>query len=201
MNENQSAFDAFSHFLIIDLEATCCNRNTVPRQEMEIIEIGAVIVARDSLKPLAEFQTFIQPVRHPRLTPFCCELTSITQSEVAAAPQFPQALQQLLDWCNAYQPFLFCSWGDYDRSQFQQDCRHHGVDYPFGAAHLNLKKQFSLAQGSRKRFGMARALKQAGLELEGTHHRGIDDARNMARLMPWIVGDRVKTGRSASEAE
>jgi inhibitor of KinA sporulation pathway (predicted exonuclease) len=28
-----------------------------------------------------------------------------------------------------------------------------------------------------------------GLTFEGTAHRGIDDARNMARLLPWIFGD------------
>ncbi|GIS61919.1 MAG: hypothetical protein CM1200mP2_41440 [Planctomycetaceae bacterium] len=36
---------------------------------------------------------------------------------------------------------------------------------------------------------MAAALKEVGLELRGTHHRGIDDARNIARLLPFIVGE------------
>jgi inhibitor of KinA sporulation pathway (predicted exonuclease) len=35
---------------------------------------------------------------------------------------------------------------------------------------------------------MAAALRRVGLPLRGTHHRGIDDARNIARLLPWIVG-------------
>jgi len=34
---------------------------------------------------------------------------------------------------------------------------------------------------------MAKALKRVGITLEGTHHRGIDDARNMAKLMPFII--------------
>jgi hypothetical protein len=34
------------------------------------------------------------------------------------------------------------------------------------------------------------ARQQAGLELTGTHHRGIDDARNIARLLPLAVGAR-----------
>ena len=29
---------------------------------------------------------------------------------------------------------------------------------------------------------MAQALQQLGLELKGTHHRGIDDARNIAAI-------------------
>ena len=31
-------------------------------------------------------------------------------------------------------------------------------------------------------------MKMAGLQFEGTAHRGIDDARNIARLLPLIVG-------------
>jgi inhibitor of KinA sporulation pathway (predicted exonuclease) len=35
---------------------------------------------------------------------------------------------------------------------------------------------------------MAEALKMAGITLEGTHHRGIDDTRNIVKLMPYILG-------------
>ena len=35
---------------------------------------------------------------------------------------------------------------------------------------------------------MAGALRRVGLTLQGTHHRGIDDARNIARLLPWSLG-------------
>nr|MBK7069866.1 exonuclease domain-containing protein [Deltaproteobacteria bacterium] len=82
---------------------------------------------------------------------------------------------------------LFASWGAYDRTQFEQDCRHHRVAWPFGPDHLNLKAQLSERRGSSRRFGMAQALRVAGLPLAGTHHRGIDDARNIARLLPFIV--------------
>ncbi len=34
---------------------------------------------------------------------------------------------------------------------------------------------------------MARALARLGIPLEGTHHRGIDDARNIARILPYAV--------------
>jgi|GEM_PF-2638928 len=34
---------------------------------------------------------------------------------------------------------------------------------------------------------LASALKKIGLELEGTHHRGIDDARNIARIVQAVL--------------
>ena len=37
---------------------------------------------------------------------------------------------------------------------------------------------------------MAQALKLVGIELQGTHHRGIDDAKNIAKLLPYILGQK-----------
>lgn len=74
-------------YLVIDFEATCCDKGTVSRGEMEIIEIGAVMVEAGTFEAVDEFQTFIRPVRHPRLTSFCTSLTFIMQEGVEAAPQ------------------------------------------------------------------------------------------------------------------
>ena len=175
------------YFLVIDLEATCDEERRIPSRQMEIIEIGAVLVDGGTLEPVGELQTFVKPVRHPILTPFCTRLTSITQADVAGAPGFPQALRQLARFIEG-RDALFCSWGDYDRNQFDLDARHHRVPLPFGGRHLNLKKRFSAELGEETRYGMAGALRRVGLTLRGTHHRGIDDARNIARLLPWSLG-------------
>lgn len=179
----------YQYFLIVDLEATCCNdKIAVPPQEMETIEIGAVMVEAKTLAVVDEFVTFIKPVRHPQLTPFCTELTTITQTDVDAAPGYCEAVAQFKQWLCQYDAYLFCSWGDYDRHQLTRDSEYHAIPYPLDSGHLNIKKQFSKAQGIKKRVGMARALKMAGLTLEGNHHRGIDDAKNMVRLMPYVLG-------------
>lgn len=178
-------------YLVVDLEATCDDGGQVPRHETEIIEIGAVFVDGDRLAPVAEFQTFIRPVRHHRLTAFCTGLTSITQAEVDRAPGFRAALKRFEDFIVEHQrgrPPIFASWGNYDRGQFRQDARFHGVEPSFLAGHLNIKQAFSDALGTKRRFGMARALMRVDLPLEGTHHRGIDDARNIARLLPFALG-------------
>lgn len=52
----------FNYFLIVDVEASCSNNRTVPRHEMEIIEIGAVMLNRATWEVDAEFQQLIQPV-------------------------------------------------------------------------------------------------------------------------------------------
>tara|TARA_B110000211_G_C14076989_1_gene552569 strand:+ start:193 stop:360 length:168 start_codon:yes stop_codon:yes gene_type:complete len=35
---------------------------------------------------------------------------------------------------------------------------------------------------NKKPMGMGRALKAEGFRLDGTHHRGIDDARNIVKI-------------------
>ncbi|TQV81070.1 3'-5' exonuclease [Aliikangiella coralliicola] len=188
----ETELENYQYHLIVDLEATCCDKGSVPRHEMETIEIGAVMVDAEELTVIDEFMTFIKPVRHPKLTVFCSELTSITQWQVDRAPLYPEATKLFKEWLYQYQNFVFCSWGDYDKKQLEQDSRYHRTAFPIGAAHVNIKKLFSITQGLKKRLGMAGALKMVGLELKGTHHRGIDDARNMARLMPYIIGkDRI----------
>lgn len=171
------------HYLIVDVEATCSDRGEVPRREMEIIEIGAVAQNARTFEVASAFQSFVRPVRHPKLTKFCQELTTISPADVAAAPLFPAAIQAFKNWLARFDDLLFCSWGDYDRGQFEQDCAYHRIAYPFAAAHLNLKAEFSRTMGLTKKLGMSAALRHLGLKLEGTHHRGIADAKNMARIV------------------
>jgi len=177
MNLTQS-----DYYLVLDLEATCCDQDTIKRHQMEIIEIGAVMVEAQGLTVIEKFQTFIKPTRYPVLTEFCKSLTSITQEQVDQAPGYVEAIALLKRWLSNYPNAVFGSWGDYDRNQFKQDSKFHNVP------HVNLKQLFSETQGLPKRYGMAEALQLAEIELEGTHHRGIDDARNIAQLLPFILG-------------
>ena len=53
-----------------------------------------------------------------------------------------------------------------------------------------MKGLFIAGQSLTKKPGLAEAVKMAGLELSGVHHCGIDDARNIAQLLPYIFGDK-----------
>lgn len=123
-----------------------------------------------------------------KATNFCSTLTSIQQHDVNNAPSYAEAVTHFKRWLYQYDDFVFCSWGDYDKSQLEQDSQFHNIGFPVGAEHWNIKKAFSNTQHLSRTYGMAGALKMAGLELTGTHHRGIDDVRNMVKLMPYILG-------------
>ncbi len=142
----------------------------------------------ESLDAIDEFRTFVQPVRHPVLTEFCRELTSIRQVDVEHAPLYPEAIEKLTRFVGGRRA-LFSSWGQYDKNQLAADAIHHGIEVRL-RHHLNLKVEFAAKVGGAKKFGLAEALEHVGLTFEGTAHRAIDDARNVVRLLPWIFGRR-----------
>jgi len=155
---------------------------------MEIIEIGAVRVDATKLNIVDEFNTFVQPVSEHELSEFCRNLTSIRQEDVDGAPTFPDALRIFLDWVGKEETIL-CSWGSYDRNQIEVDCRRHSIEPPMVLENsLNLKQQFAVRQNGRKH-GVKRALRILDIPFEGKHHRGIDDARNIAKILIKMLQD------------
>lgn len=178
--------------IIVDLEATCWPKPHT--QISEIIEIGAVRMDREG-EIVDEFSQFVKPQLNPVLSEFCINLTSITQEMVDEARGFPEVASAFLSWIEkGGEAYSLCSWGFYDRKQFRQDCELHGLDTNWLRPHINIKHQYAELNQLSRPLGMAAALKREGLSLMGTHHRGIDDARNIARifhrhLVYWDFGN------------
>ena len=171
--------------LVIDLEATCDEGDGLSAEHMEIIEIGAVWATVEG-KVLDTFQSLVRPVVRPQLTPFCQQLVGIDQAEVDAADLFPVVAARLASFAQLHQAGqTWGSWGKFDATQLARDCERHGAPHPLqGFEHVNLKRRFAKAR-KIKEVGMAKALQMVGLALDGSHHRGLDDARNIAKLLPW----------------
>ncbi len=168
--------------IVLDIEATCCNDGSLPAEDTETIEIGAVSVDPETWKVDREFSCVIRPVLHPILTPFCISLTGITQAEVELADTFKDVWFKFLLWTTGENSF--CSWGRFDPSQLKKDCLRSGVQFGF-SGHRDLAKFFSVISGRRK--GNRGAMKILGLEPSGRHHRGLDDARNIVAIMSEIA--------------
>lgn len=174
-------------YIVIDLEATCWENVRTPVERSETIEIGAMRMRTPS-GPLDDgFGRFVRPVASPKLSAFCTQLTSITQSDVDTAGYFWQVYPDFLAWIGD-EPWTFCSWGNYDALQLQADCQRHRLPWPPTEHFINLKKAFATLYSRNQRpVGMARALFLLGLELEGQHHRGRDDAANIARIATYVL--------------
>ena len=110
------------------------------------------------------------------------------------APGFVDAHSKLHDWIAQFADVTWGSWGSYDRNQLRHDCAFHGVRYAM-PEHLNFKVMFAESLELRRACGVRRALRICELSPMGTHHRGIDDARNISRLLPWAFGRAAHPNR------
>ncbi|MBM9508099.1 3'-5' exonuclease [Actinacidiphila acididurans] len=166
---------------VVDVEATCRPGSPPAGAVSEIIEIGLTVVDLAARRRLARRRVLVRPVRST-VSAFCTELTGLTRAEVDRGVTFAEACRLLAAEHRAgARPWA--SWGDYDRHQFTRQCSASGTPYPFGRDHTNAKAVFTDSYALPKRPGMAQALRTVGLPLEGRHHRGEDDAWNIAALV------------------
>ncbi len=167
-------------FVILDLEATCWDQ--WDKSVNETIEIGALLV-NEKKEIVSEFNSFVKPMKYPILSDFCKKLTSIKQSEIDEAAHFYEVIEQFKDWFKCSEEnYVLCSWGYYDRKQFESDCDLSSLDKTWLENHISLKHQYQKIKNLRRAIGMKNALKNEKFMLDGTHHRGIDDARNITKI-------------------
>jgi inhibitor of KinA sporulation pathway (predicted exonuclease) len=176
------------HLVILDFEATCDGET--PPVPQEIIEFPSVFIDLERREVVDEFSSFVRPVAHPVLTPFCTRLTSIRQQDVETAPIFVDVLDSHIAWLEGHDLLSkgrLVTCGDWDLSKMlPSQCaavaRNHDELPEIYRQWVNIKRVFADVRGIRKKIGMPGMLRELGLELIGTHHRGIDDCRNLARI-------------------
>lgn len=170
--------------IVVDIESTCWGDEAPPGQQSEIIEIGVCALVVETGKIIDKTSILVRPQRS-QVSPFCTELTTLTQAQVDSGIGFDEACMQLISQFDT-KTHIWGSWGNYDRRMFRQQCKDFKVPYPFSPKHINLKALFA-KMPEFEWMGLARALKTIGLDFEGTHHRGADDAWNIARVVAYLL--------------
>ncbi len=173
------------HILVIDVESTCWGGAAPEGQVSEIIEIGLCTVDAATLER-REKRSFLVKPEKSEISAFCTELTTLRPDMFTNAGSFSEVVQILKqDYCSKER--LWASWGDYDRHQFERNCREYDVAYPFGSSHLNIKTLCGVALGQCHEMGLDMACKTLGISMEGIHHRGDDDAWNIAAVLCYLL--------------
>ena len=169
----------FEKLLVVDLEATCWEDNKASKEPMEIIEVGFCLIDMVDYT-ISDPQSIIVKPLKSKVSKFCTDLTGHTQEEVDKGVSL-KAAGKILKEVFKSKKYVWGSWGEYDRFQYQKECL--GTDwYPFSNRHINLKTLFALHNNLKKEMGLARALRSLDYEFEGRHHNGGDDAYNTARV-------------------
>ncbi|HEY9852135.1 MAG TPA: 3'-5' exonuclease [Leptolyngbyaceae cyanobacterium] len=171
--------------IVIDIEATCWEHSPPPGQENEIIEIGICPLDISSGERLGKESILIKPERST-VSEFCTQLTTLTQEQVERGISFSEACTILKNKYSCHQR-VWASYGDYDKQQFEKQCKSRQINYPFGSRHINVKTLVGIIYSLPHEIGMANALELMNLPLEGTHHRGYDDAWNIAGILSELI--------------
>jgi inhibitor of KinA sporulation pathway (predicted exonuclease) len=183
---DQTWANPFELINVIDLEATCWkNHSEIPEgQEHEIIEIGITVVDRKTLKIVSTESMIVTPTRST-ISAFCTELTTLTPEYVAAMGIPLEAAINKLKTDYHSSTRMFASFGDYDWKMLSSQLGRLGIEgiLPPEDQRLNIKTWFAEKMGIKKPIGMNRALNRLRIPLEGTHHRGSDDSRNIAKIL------------------
>jgi inhibitor of KinA sporulation pathway (predicted exonuclease) len=171
--------------LVIDLEATCWRGKPPPGQRHEIIEIGLCVLDIATGQRLEKRSILVRP-EYSTISSYCTSLTTLTQEDVNAGISLGEACHILEQEYHSKER-LWASYGDYDRHQFEQNCRLRHIPYPFGPGHVNVKSLFAIAHNLSHEMPLDEAMEALGFPLEGTHHRGEDDAWNIARILADLL--------------
>jgi len=202
---------SFDYYMVVDFEATC--GKSVARHQMEIIEFPMVLVdARTfptQVVPDSEFQVYIKPVMNPKLSPFCNELTGITQAQVDQGVSFPEAFSmiqnRLIEWNLLFKSVCVVTCGDWDfKTMFPLQLLHTYATMGRKIPYPSMFKKWCNISSVVKDIiggsgGMKNMLKTLDIPLTGRHHSGIDDCHNTAKVVVDVLNkgiDLVANGQA-----
>jgi ERI1 exoribonuclease 3 len=178
---------------VLDFEATCWNNNEHPDDDCEIIEFPSVLyhIYNDKIQKIDEFHEYVKPAIHPNLSAFCTELTGITQETVDKGDLFANVYSRHYNWIRKHteekDQVYFLSCGAWDlKTQLTRELENKKLDYKSDIykKFINIKNDFkTFTQTKDKPPGMVGMLQHLNINLEGRHHSGIDDTRNISKIM------------------
>jgi inhibitor of KinA sporulation pathway (predicted exonuclease) len=189
------------YLCVLDYEATCWKEGSAEakkygKEVMEIIEMPSVLykLKDGKLEFIGEFHKYVKPTIVPKLSTFCSdELTGIKQETVDKADTFDVVYKEHFKWLSEIvgtEELVFVTCGHWDlATQLPRELRNKKLKkFSIYKHYINIKDEFEYFY-KRKAGDMPTMLKSLKLTLDGHHHSGIDDSRNIAKILIKIVND------------
>ncbi len=185
------------YICILDFEATCWDDNgngNKDKSKIEIIEFPSILYRLDKnkLEKIGEFHEYVKPTINPVLSEFCVNLTGIKQETVDKADIFPNVFNRHYEWLISNIPKLenlsFLTCGAWDlKIQLPRELNNKNIKMNKIYSHfINIKDEFEYFY-KVKAYGMDGMLKYLKMSLDGKHHSGIDDCRNISKILIKMV--------------
>lgn len=167
--------------IVIDLE-------TAGSPEHRIVDLGAVRLDRD----LNVLETWTHLIDGRPVDEQTRAIHGITDTMLADQPKFAEIHQEFDEWCQKSDPYVLAAFGAYfDIPVLREEYKRIGRNYPHPGHAIDIKAivwwELLKKDVPSKFLKVDRALELLGLKYEGTHHRGLDDALNEARLLRHVA--------------
>ncbi|ELT98134.1 hypothetical protein CAPTEDRAFT_225969 [Capitella teleta] len=183
----------FDYFLVLDFEATCDDKVQVDPQE--IIEFPVLKVNAKTFEVESTFHQYVEPRVHKQLSPFCVELTGIIQDMVDGQQHLEAVLGDFQKWMqdegllNEGVKFIFVTCGDWDlKKMLPSQAKYFDIAYPdHMKSWINIKRPFTDVVGQYPKNDMMEMLQKLNIAHTGRHHSGIDDCKNIAKILRGIA--------------
>lgn len=188
------------NFFAIDLELNNKKDGTIPK----IIEVGIAIGRPSAPDDIHSVNWYLDP-QEP-IDPFIVELTGITdkiiQDCAVSHETVATQLGSLLQVWDCYSNPV--TWGGSghtsDAEELKNEFRNRNIEFPFfGRRIMDVKTIHTfenLTKGKSPKGGLARSMRQCGLDFKGTPHRAIDDAANTLRFFFYYLNKYNKIQES-----
>jgi ERI1 exoribonuclease 3 len=196
----------FDYYCVLDFEAVCHQVNPSlkrpsPNDTWEIIEFPICLLESQTNTIIDTYHSYVRPTIKSSLNEICINITGITQDIVDNSPTFNIVWKDVQRFLSTHslisleannsnlRSFTWITCGNWDlRTMLPLQLKQSGFDRPkFIDNFINLKDLYMEYYLSTRIRGMKDMLKKSNLLLEGRHHSGIDDTKNITRIAQWLI--------------
>lgn len=182
------------YLCVLDFEATCHENVIKPTQE--IIEFPSVLykLSDSKIEFISEFSRYVKPVLENKLSLFCTKLTGISTDKVENAEPIEKVYKDHFEWLTSNtehnQEVYIVTCGSWDLSvMLPKEISNKKLPiYSVYKRYINIKDEFERFY-KKKAGGMVGMLDHLNIKLEGRHHSGIDDTRNISKILVKMIED------------
>ena len=167
--------------IVMDLE---WNRSYDKKKLDEVLQIGAVRVARPGGPILSSFCAFVKPRVHKRFDPGARKLPDL-QFSIDSDATFAEAWAAFVDWCGDDRVFAF--WGPDDFGVIRQNCAYWGVESFEPEKVYDYQRAFAHAYGEQAPvMALFRVVDYLGIPDIFDYHNALYDAMYTALVGAWL---------------
>ncbi|CAN6201551.1 unnamed protein product [Urochloa humidicola] len=210
--------EKFSHNLMMDLPVNTSAADKVKPQKLdyllildlegkvEILEFPVVMIDAQSMEFIDSFHRFVRPtaMSEQRITEYIegkYGKFGVDRVWHDTAIPFKEVLQEFEDWVGNHNLWknerggslnnaAFVTCGNWDlKTKVPQQCKVSKIKLPtYFLEWINLKDIY-LNFYSRRATGMMTMMRELQMPIVGSHHLGLDDSKNIARVVQRMLAD------------